>query len=129
MSVSPSPVLPVSPPPPPVRVRRAHSTVAEVVEEVLPIRILFGSIWILLLTTFVTWDAVFYGIIRFISNFAACVGLVGIFISAFLPVVYVIIPTQTQNFKFVSLSPIIEYALHKFDDFITSAKQTIAQRM
>jgi hypothetical protein len=78
---------------------------------------------------FVTWDAVFYGTIRFISNFVTCVGLVGIFITAFLPVVYVIIPTQTQNFKFVSLSPIIEYALHKFDDFVTSAKQTLAQRM
>jgi hypothetical protein len=99
------------------------------VEEVLPIHILFGAIWIMLVTTFVTWDAVVYGFHHFISNLATCVGLVGIFILVSLPIIYGIIPQQTQNFKLVSLCPVIEYAFNKLDDFITGAKQAFAERM
>ena len=129
MSVSPSPVLPVSPPvlpvSPPVRESRARDAVVEL----LPIRIIIGSIWIMLISTFVTWDAMIYGCHQFISNFVMCVGLVGILIIVSLPIVYGILPQQTQNFKFVSLCPGIEYAFHKFDDFITCAKQAVIEGM
>lgn len=126
MSVSPSPVLPVSPP---VRESRARDAVVELLPELLPIRIIIGSIWIMLITTFVTWDAMIYGCHQFISNFVMCVGLVGILIIVSLPIVYGILPQQTQNFKFVSLCPGIEYAFHKFDDFITCAKQAVIEGM
>jgi len=127
VSVSPSPVLPVSPPvsPPPVRV----SSVIYGLEEVLPTRILFGAIWIMLVTTFVSWDAVVYGCLHFISNLATCLGLVGIFIIVSLPIVYGIIPQQTRNFKLVSLCPSIEYVFNKLDDLIAGAKQALTERM
>ena len=121
-SVSPSPVLPVSPP---VRDSRARSGA----DDVFPLRIIVGAIWIMLLTTFLTWDAVIYGCLHFISNFATCVGLVGILTIVTLPIVYGIIPQQTQDFKFVSLCPGIEYAFDKLDNFITGAKQSITERM
>lgn len=83
----------------------------------------------MLISTFVTWDVAIYGCLQIISNLATCVGLVGILIIVLFPIVYGIIPQQTQNFKFVSLCPGIEYAFHKFDDFITGAKQAISERM
>jgi len=46
-----------------------------------------------------------------------------------LPIVYGIIPQQTQNFKLVSLCPGIEYVFNKLDDFITGAKQALTERM
>lgn len=120
-SVSPSPVLPVSPP---VRVRASAG-----MEELLPVRIIIGAIWIMLVTTFVTWDAVIYGCLHFISNFATCVGLVGILTIVTIPIGYGIIPQQTQNFKFVSLCPVVERAFDKIDNFITGVKQAVAERM
>ena len=83
----------------------------------------------MLLTTFVTWNAVFYGCLHFISNFATCVGLVGILIVMLLPIVYGIIPQGIQNFKFVSLCPVVECAFDKIDNFITGAKQAVTERM
>jgi hypothetical protein len=97
--------------------------------EIFPLSIIVGAIWIMLFTTFVTWNAVIYGCIHFISSFVTCVGLLGILIIATLPIVYAIIPQQTQNFKFVSLCPGIEYAFDKLDNFITGAKQYITERM
>ena len=120
-SVSPSPVLPVSPP---VRESGARSGA-----DIFPLSIIVGAIWIMLFTTFLTWNAVIYGCIHFISSFVTCVGLLGILIIATLPIVYAIIPQQTQNFKFVSLCPGIEYAFDKLDNFITGAKQYITERM
>jgi hypothetical protein len=99
------------------------------VEELLPVRIIVGAIWITLVTTFLTWDAVIYGCLHFISNFAMCVGLVGILTIVSLPIVYGIIPQQTQNFKFVSLCPGIEYAFDKLDNFITGAKRSVIEGM
>ena len=83
----------------------------------------------MLVTTFVTWDAVIYGCLHFISNFATCVGLVGILTIVTLPICYGIIPQQTQNFKFVSLCPVVERAFDKIDNFITGVKQAVAERM
>jgi hypothetical protein len=120
-SVSPSPVLPVSPP--------VRESGARFGAEIFPLSIIVGAIWIMLFTTFVTWNAVIYGCIHFISSFVTCVGLLGILIIATLPIVYAIIPQQTQNFKFVSLCPGIEYAFDKLDNFITGAKQYITERM
>jgi hypothetical protein len=108
-----------------VRESRARSGA----DDVFPLSIIVGAIWIMLLTTFVTWNAVIYGCIHFISSFVTCVGLVGILTIATLPIVYAIIPQQTQNFKFVSLCPGIEYAFDKLDNFITGAKQYITERM
>jgi hypothetical protein len=97
-------------------------------EELFPLHIIFGAVWIMLIATFVTWNAVFYGCLHFISNFATCVGLFGVVIVALLPIVYGVFPYQVQNFKFVSLCPSIENALHKFDRFIAEAKQNVAEK-
>lgn len=124
-SVSPSPILPTSPP-----VRKAHARDAmDLLSDLVPVRIIYASIWIMIISTFVTWDVVVYGCLQFISNLATCLGLAGILIIASLPIVYGIIPEETQTFKLVSLCPGIEYAFHKLDDFIATTKQGFIEGM
>lgn len=120
-SISPYPVLPVSPQF--CREPRAG------VEELLPLRILIAAVWILVLPSFVTMAAVVQGCLYFIANIAGCIALTGIFMTLTFPVVYAIFPGQIQDFRFVSLCPIIEVILVEIDKFLDSSKRVAADKL